>query len=174
MKGITIQISNCFNTIEIDHDKFKKLTEAVCRRFIKPHAATTKYEISIALVGSDEMLKINKKFLNRNSNTDVISFDLSEENQKSETRNRKWKIRRQASCGENRKLFEVVVNAQKAADEAKTRGHSTQAELALYIIHGLLHNFGFDDIEQNQAKKMHEIEDQILQQQGFGAVYRHQ
>lgn len=160
MKGITIQISNRFNTIEIDHDKFKKLTEAVCRRFIKPHAATTKYEISIALVGSDEMLKINKKFLNRNSNTDVISFDLSKKTKKSET--------------DNCKSFEVVVNAQKAADEAKIRGHSTQAELALYITHGLLHNFGFDDTEQSQAKKMHEIEDQILQQQGFGAVYGRQ
>ncbi len=58
-----------------------------------------------------------------------------------------------------------------ALRQATLRSHSDQAELALYITHGLLHNFGFDDLEPSEAKKMHEKEDEILQELNYGLVY---
>ena len=77
------------------------------------------------------------------------------------------------------KVIELVGSSQKglqdavesAVKEAKLRGHSSEAELALYITHGLLHNLGFDDSQRTKAKKMHKTEDEILQQLGFGLVY---
>lgn len=95
---------------------------------------------------------MNKTFLHRNTVTDCLSFDLSEN-------------------GGGRKWFEIVVNGERAALLAKRRGHTAQAEMALYITHGLLHNLGFNDRSASQAKKMHLLEDEILQQQGFGPVY---
>ena len=50
-------------------------------------------------------------------------------------------------------------------------GHSAEAEIALYITHGLLHNLGFDDASEQQAEEMHRMEDEILQQAGFGTVF---
>jgi len=50
-------------------------------------------------------------------------------------------------------LFELVVNGEMAVRQALLRKHSSQAELALYITHGLLHNLGFDDAAEDQAKK---------------------
>jgi probable rRNA maturation factor len=64
-----------------------------------------------------------------------------------------------------------VVNGEKAKSQAARRGHCAQAELALYITHGLLHNLGFDDLLPKKANEMHRLEDEILQQQGFGLVY---
>jgi probable rRNA maturation factor len=64
-----------------------------------------------------------------------------------------------------------VVNAEMANRQAAKRGHSPEAELALYITHGLLHNLGFDDLSSEDAKKMHETEDAMLQQLGFGIIY---
>ena len=58
-----------------------------------------------------------------------------------------------------------------AVRQANQRGHSSEAELALYITHGLLHNLGFDDSTKKQARKMHETEDKILQEFGYGIVY---
>jgi probable rRNA maturation factor len=58
-----------------------------------------------------------------------------------------------------------------AVRQANLRGHTSEAELALYITHGLLHNLGFDDSAENQARKMHETEDEILQEFGYGMVY---
>ena len=55
--------------------------------------------------------------------------------------------------------------------QAAQRGHSTEAELALYLTHGLLHNLGFNDADKAAAERMHDMEDEILQQAGFGVVY---
>ena len=145
--NITIQITDDYGGLKIDPDKIKTLIETICNRF-----GDDKVTVSLAIVDGERIKKINKEFLNRTGTTDVISFDLSQ--------------------GQNdKKLFDIVVNAEKAQKQAKTRGHLPQAELALYITHGLLHNFGFDDQQADQAEKMHKLEDEILQQLGYGVIY---
>ncbi len=152
-QDIVVQIAKNFDSIDICLPRLKKLVKAICDRF-KLSMAT----VSIAIVDDAQIRKVSKQFLNSNCPTDCLSFDLSDDG------NRKSKI-------ENRKLFELVVNAEMAVREANLRGHSGEAELALYITHGLLHNLGFDDTEQTQAEKMHQTEDEILQQLGYGMVY---
>lgn len=146
-KDIVIEITKDFEGIEVDLAKFEKLVHAVCDLF-----DITKAVISIAIVGDAQISKVNAKFLNHDYRTDVISFDLSD-------------------CDTASKVFDLVVNAQMAIRQAQSRPHCPEAELALYITHGLLHNLGFDDLQPEQAKKMHETEDKILQQHGFGLVY---
>ena len=51
------------------------------------------------------------------------------------------------------------------------RGHDAEAELALYVVHGLLHNIGYDDLTEADARKMHGMEDEILECFGYGTVY---
>ncbi len=101
----------------------------------------------------DAFKEINKQFLNRNCTTDCLSFDLSDDDTNAP------------------KSFELVVNAEMAVKEAKSRDHSSEAELALYITHGLLHNLGFDDSSKDRLRKMRDTEDEILKQQGYGLVY---
>jgi len=145
-QDIVVQIAKNFKDIDVNLPKLKKLVKAVCTRF-----KLSKATVSIAIVDDAEIRKLNKQFLNRSSTTDCLSFNLSDD--------------------DARKSFELVVNAEKAVKEANLRGHSSEAELALYVIHGLLHNLGFDDSTQDQAKKMHDTEDEILQQLGYGLVY---
>jgi len=158
-QDIVVQIARNFDSIEVNLSKLKKLVRAVCCRF-----KTTEATVSIAIVDNAKIRKLNKQFLNRNSATDCLSFDLSDDADASAISNLRTPV-------ENRKLFELVVNGEKALDEAKIRGHSAEAELALYITHALLHNLGFDDCTQAKAEKMHNTEDEILQQMGFGSVY---
>ena len=145
--NITIQITDDFGGLKIDPDKIKTLIETICNRF-----GNDKITVSLAIVDDKKIKKINEEFLHRTCTTDVISFDLSQE------RN-------------SEKSFDIAVNAEMAQKQAKTRGHSPQAELALYITHGLLHNFGFDDQQAGQAEQMHKLEDEILQQLGYGVIY---
>ena len=149
-QDITVQIAKSFDGLDVDFPKLTKLVKSVCSRF-RPSKAT----VSIAIVDDAEIRKVNKKFLSCDRSTDCLSFDLSDE-----------KSRSKAS-----KLFELVVNGEMALKEAKLRGHSGEAELALYVIHGLLHNLGFDDGTKAEAKKMHDTEDEILQELGYGLVY---
>ena len=150
---VVVQITKKFKDIDVNLPKLKKLVETICTRFTGYDIPDTGYEISIALIDDAEIRQVNARFLSRNRPTDVISFDLSDDD---------------TNC---LKSFELVVNAEMAVREANRRGHSSEAELALYITHGLLHNLGFDDSTRQQAKKMHDAEDKILQQLGFGLVY---
>jgi len=149
--------------------KIEKLVKAICNRFKLSNAT-----VSIAIVDDAQMRKVNAEFTNRKSTTDCLSFDLSDDEKcKSKTcpfdklRAGSERSRRIV----NRKLFELVVNGELALKQANLRGHSREAELALYITHSLLHNLGFDDSTQSQAEKMHDTEDEILQQFGYGSVY---
>ena len=149
-QDITVQITKSFDEPDVDFSKLTKLVKGVCSRF-RVSTAT----VSIAIVDDAEIRRVNKEFLSRDRPTDCLSFDLSDESSRSKTT----------------KLFELVVNGERAVKEAKSRGHSGEAELALYITHGLLHNLGFHDGTKAEAKKMHDTEDEILQQLGYGLVY---
>jgi len=159
MTKVVIQINKNVVDIDVNLSKLKRLVRGICSRFGKsdihkddPKASEgTKYEIGIAIVDESEIRRANKQFLNRDVSTDCLSFDLSEE--------------------ANKRAFELIVNTEKAVKEAAQRGHSAEAELALYITHGLLHNLGFDDSTKSRAKEMHDMEDEILQQHGYGFVY---
>ena len=158
-QDIVIQIARNFKTIKVSVPKLKKLVKTICNHFAGHETPDTRYEISIAIVDDAEILKLNSQFLNHKRTTDCLSFDLSDTEEESATGNRKSKI------------FDLVVNGEMAVRQANLRGHSSEAELALYITHGLLHNLGFDDSAPSQAQTMHETEDEILQQFGYGLVY---
>jgi len=147
-----IQVKKKFDGINISSSKIKKLVEAVFNHC--PDNKNRETIVSIAIVNDAEIRKLNSIFLSRKSATDCLSFDLSDNHRP-----------------QSPKLFELIVNGQMAVRQANLRGHSSRAELALYITHGLLHNLGFDDSTDTKAKKMHDMEDKILQQLGYGLVY---
>jgi probable rRNA maturation factor len=113
---------------------------------------TRKARINFSVLGDKEITRLNREFLGRTGVTDVISFDLSDE-------------------ADDLRIFDIAVNAEMAQWQAKTRDHKPESELALYFLHGLLHNLGFDDSTAGKAAKMHKTEDDILQKFGYGIVY---
>jgi len=144
---ISVQITSRIQEPDIYTERFETLTRNICRQFDVNRAV-----VSIAIVDDEGIIEINRRFLGRTSATDVISFDLSDEDDDCRT-------------------FDIVINADQALRQAEKRGHPLQAELALYITHGMLHNLGFDDAEEQQAKEMHAMEDQILLNAGYGKIY---
>jgi len=154
-QDIVIRIIKKFKDVNLPPLKIKKMTKTICSRFGRNEPADSRYEISIAIVDDNEIRKLNKEFLNSKAATDCLSFDLSGDEK-------------------GLKIFDLVVNGEMAVRQANMRGHSSEAELALYITHGLLHNLGFDDLSENLARKMHETEDEILQEFGYGIVYNNE
>ncbi len=49
---------------------------------------------------------------------------------------------------------ELVLGVEIAWDQAERRGHDVQTELALYVIHGLLHLCGYEDHPDEEAQRM--------------------
>lgn len=151
-RDIVIQIIKKFKNIDTSPLKIKKIAKALCHRFARHEPPDTRYEISIAIVDDNEIREFNGQYLNSEALTDCLSFDLSDDEK-------------------GPKVFDLIVNGEMAVRQANQLGHSSEAELALYITHGLLHNLGFDDSTKSLARKMHETEDEILQEFGYGPVY---
>ncbi|MFC1675729.1 rRNA maturation RNase YbeY [Planctomycetota bacterium] len=144
---IAVQFTeNCAGR-DFDLAEIEKLVKSICGRFDIESAG-----INIELMGDSQIRELNVRFLDRDTTTDVISFDLSEK-------------------GVDKESFDLAINAEMAVNQAELRGHSGQAELALYVTHGLLHHLGFNDDTPANAQKMHETEDEILKQFGYGVVY---
>lgn len=91
------------------------------------------YEISLAFVDNPTIHGINKRFLEHDEPTDVITFPYS-----------------------SGKVLtgELVIGVEVALEQARAGGHDVDAELALYVIHGLLHLVGYDDKDAHDRKQM--------------------
>jgi len=154
-KKFKVLVSLCrdFEDIDFSDSALQELVSFVCGRFCEDTEKEICFEVSVVIVGDGKICEFNKNFLGMEEITDCLSFDLSEDE------------------GGSKRVFEVIVNGEEAIRQGRRRGHGAGAELALYVVHGLLHNFGFDDTESGQAERMHSAEDEILQALGYGMVY---
>ena len=60
----------------------------------------------------------------------------------------------------------MVLCPQVAAAQAGEAGHSTQAELELLAVHGILHLLGYDHAEPDEKAEMFGLQDRLLKQAG--------
>jgi probable rRNA maturation factor len=144
---IKINIDVRCDAVDFGQRKFADIIKKTALKF-----GLKKAIINFAVVDNAEIVSLNRQFLGKNKITDVISFDLSDDKG-------------------DKKVFDIVVNAKLAQKQAKLKKHSGQAELALYFLHGLLHQLGFDDLTAVDAAKMHRMEDKILEKFGYGKVF---
>jgi probable rRNA maturation factor len=147
IKSITVSILLETGCDDLDQPALRRLVRRVCKPLRSPRTLVT-----VALVSDKTMRSLHRKFLGKAKITDVMSFDLSEP-------------------AEKRKLFDIIINVEQARRQAAGRGHSIQAETSLYLVHGLLHQLGYDDNTDRQARRMHLEEDRILNDAGFGNIY---
>jgi probable rRNA maturation factor len=94
-------------------------------------------ELSIVIINDARMKSINKKYRNKNKTTDVLSFDYGE----------------------------VIVCLNQAKRQAKKEKHSTEQELEMLLLHGILHLAEYDDQTQKDynimIKKQKEVWEKI-------------
>jgi probable rRNA maturation factor len=100
-------------------------------------------EISLAFVDNATIHALNKRYLDHDEPTDVLSFPLSEPNAK-------------------RLAGELVIGVEVGLAQAHERGHDVQVELGLYVIHGLLHLCGYGDKTEAAAHRMRQRERHYL------------
>jgi probable rRNA maturation factor len=130
-------------SVDIDRGRLREIARGVLEG-----ESVKDYEISLAFVDNATIHRLNKQYLDHDEPTDVLSFPYSAANAK--------------------KLEgELVIGAEIAQTQATERGHDVQAELALYVIHGLLHLCGYDDKSAADEKAMRERERHYLKALGL-------
>jgi len=96
-------------------------------------------ELSLVIVGENKIKELNKKYRKKNKVTDVLAFDYG-------------------------KQGEIFICLHQAKKQAKKIGHSLNKELAILLIHGILHLMGYEDQTKKGYNKMAEAQNKILSQ----------
>lgn len=98
-------------------------------------------EIHISLMSDEGLLEINKKHLNHDDYTDVITFDYSTQNT--------------IHC-------DIAISTDRVSENAHNEGVSIENELARVMIHGILHCVGFNDRTEDDKRIMRSKENELL------------
>jgi len=104
-------------------------------------------DLGITLVDEDEITKLHIQWMNLSGPTDVLSFPMDELKPFS------------ASDGPGI-IGDIVICPQFAAKQATK--HSTEDEISLLTVHGVLHLLGFDHVEEEEHKVMFGLQDKTL------------
>jgi probable rRNA maturation factor len=133
-----ISIASPQEAVPIDRGRMRDVVRAVLAG-----EGVGEAEISLAFVDNATIHRLNKQFLQHDEPTDVLSFPLSDP-------------------GSRKLAGELVIGAEVAVAQAAEHGHDVHAELALYVIHGLLHLCGHDDHDPTAARAMRDRERHYL------------
>ena len=106
---------------------------------------------------------INKQFRGIDRATDVLSFPMLEyevpgdfsflEEENSDDFN--------PDTGEAL-LGDIIISVDKVLEQAESYGHSVEREYAFLITHSMLHLFGYDHMQEEEAKVMEDKQRDIL------------
>ena len=142
--GVTVVVSDEQHDVAVDADRWARLATAVLEH--EGHAG----ELTLTFVDRDEIASLNAEHMGRSGPTDVLSFPLD-------------------SLEDGLDplpgpvlLGDVVVCPAVAGDAAPTHAGTLDDELALLVVHGILHVLGHDHAEPDETQLMREREMQLL------------
>ncbi|MCA9076437.1 MAG: rRNA maturation RNase YbeY [Planctomycetaceae bacterium] len=151
---LSLSVANEQSHVTFDIETLTRISTSLLRDEGVPLA-----EISLAIVDDATIHAINRQYLNHDCPTDVISFLLSEPNDDGVTP--------PMDVMEG----EIVISGETAARVAGEMGCPPHEELALYLVHGLLHLCGYDDQTPADRETMQSRERVHLQKFGIEPHY---
>jgi probable rRNA maturation factor len=113
------------------------------------------------LVDEAHMTNLHEKWMEEPGPTDVLSFPMDELRPHSIAGPHRTRGRDEDDS-EPVLLGDVVLCPQVAAAQARQHGHSTQAELELLTVHGVLHLLGYDHADPEEEAEMFGLQGELL------------
>ena len=129
------------SAVKVDVDRVREAIGSILAE-----ASIVSAEISLAIVDDPTLHELNRKYLDHDNPTDVLSFVLEQDG--------------------GHLIGEIVVSAERAVVAAGDYDWDAASELLLYVIHGTLHLVGYDDATPEAAEEMRRQETHYLQQLG--------
>ena len=134
---ILVHVENLQDALPVDTGRVERLARFVLE------GEERSGEISICFVDDERISQIHGEFLDDPTPTDVITFPFSED--------------------DSRPLEgEIVISSGAALRQAGDHASTPLAELHLYVIHGLLHLTGHDDLNEADSVRMQAAQERYL------------
>ena len=135
--GPRIELYNRQEAIHLDmgyvEEAVKRALPLCFKKAVAQSPLVSLEQVEVSIVCAEDISEVHARFLNDPTATDVITFDHGE----------------------------LIVSASMAEEKAVELGHSTEVELLLYVVHGLLHLGGYNDKSESEFREMSRIQEAI-------------
>ncbi len=144
--------------------KFRELVDGgwvkkIARQILKAEGVAPPYEVSLVFTDSETVRQLNRDYRGVDKPTDVLAFYMLPQ--------KKTDSSFVLPPDGVTHLGEVIISCPQATEQAKEEGHSAERELALLIIHGILHLLNYDHEEPDEESEMREKERELLERHSF-------
>ena len=138
---------------------------ALARSVLEAEGIVSETEVSLLFVDAPTIASLNERFLHKEGPTDVLSVPIEDEADRSgrspdEGGTGPGSI--EADTGRLLLLGDVVICPAVAARNAVEHGVTVDDELALLVVHGILHLLGMDHQVDEEAERMEQRERHLL------------
>ena len=148
----------------VETDRWMALANAV----LTAEKVAPDVEVNVIYVDEPSIAELNGKFMGKDGPTDVLSFPIDDEPVESGRSPDNGGNGPGAGTDEEDEeqmvslLGDVVICPAVAARNAPDHAGTYEDELALLLVHGLLHILGMDHMEPDEAEEMEQRERELL------------
>lgn len=150
LKEIGISVEGKFSGL-VDED----WARSIAQRVLKAEGVAPPFEVGLVFADSETVQSLNRDYRGVDEPTDVLAFSMLPQKEADAS----FALPPDGVL----RLGEVITSYPQAVEQAKEQGHSVEQELALLIIHGILHLLGYDHEEPGEEAKMRAREKELLE-----------
>ncbi|TRZ49801.1 MAG: rRNA maturation RNase YbeY [Dehalococcoidia bacterium] len=127
--------------------------QGVAEQVLAAQDAGSGVELGLVITGQEKVQQLNRRYLGRDEPTDVLAFSMLPETDRSPFITPPDGVLH---------LGEVIISYPQAVTQAEEHQHSVEREIAILIIHGVLHLLGFEHDKPELESEMRAREKEIL------------
>ena len=127
----------------------------IARQVLKAEGVAPPYEVSLVFTDSDTVHRLNRDYRGVDRATDVLAFYMLPQKETDSS----FALPPDGVLH----LGEVIISYPQAVEQAKEQGHPVEQELALLIIHGILHLLSYDHEQPEEERRMRQREKELLE-----------
>lgn len=142
------------NKVDESYDHYDRIFMKIAKRAARTlHFNRHFFIVEVMFVLSAEIQALNKATRAKNHVTDVLSFSYYA---------KEALVPAKLTNGIPINLGSIVINVEKADEQAKQYGHTLERELKFLYVHGLLHLFGYDHETAAEEAEMIQLQNTII------------
>jgi probable rRNA maturation factor len=146
---INVIVSDAQDFLTLDSGRWEALVVAA----LSDEGAEVPLEVGLDFVGVDAIADLHERHLGGQGPTDVLSFPLDDDSAA-------------VPSGQVRLLGDIVVCPEIAATQATAAGHGIELELAVLVVHGVLHLLGYDHADPEEKAAMFGRQAELVESYG--------
>jgi probable rRNA maturation factor len=153
---IGIQLESPFDA-HVSPDWLRTVARAVLTHLYHQTSNTQRQgavELTLVITDDETVRNLNRTYLGKDAPTDVLSFGGKSPDFVTTPEAEQY-------------LGDVIISFPRAQAQAIAAGHEVEAELALLVVHGMLHLWGYDHARAEDKVAMWNLQKEILTQLGL-------